>query len=101
MIYVYFFIQSLTKLSRNSVRFENSSGNWLSDGLNPVRFYLTVRDMTCMQLLMNHTQMDNGHCYSPFLPTANSPLYTGGLFHCYMLDESISHFRGVGSNMSL
>ena len=50
---------------------------------------------------MNHTQMDNGHCYSPFLPTANSPLYTGGLFHCYMLDESISHFRGVGSNMSL
>ena len=22
--------------------------------------------------------------------------YTGGLFHCYMLDESICHFRGVG-----
>ena len=26
-----------------------------------------------------------------------NPLYTGGLFHCYMLDESICHFRGVGS----
>ena len=24
-------------------------------------------------------------------------LYTGGLFHCYMLGESICHFRGVGS----
>ena len=24
-----------------------------------------------------------------------NPLYTGGLFHCYTLDESISHFRGV------
>ena len=30
------------KLSRNSVRFENSSGNRLSDRLNFVRFYLTV-----------------------------------------------------------
>ena len=29
-------------LSKNSVRFENSSGNWLSDGLKSVRFYLTV-----------------------------------------------------------
>ena len=26
-----------------------------------------------------------------------NPLYTGGLFHCYTLDESICHFRGVGS----
>ena len=26
-----------------------------------------------------------------------NPLHTGGLFHCYMLDESICHFRGVGS----
>ena len=29
------------------------------------------------------------------------PLYTGGHFHCYMLDESICHFRGVGSVLSL
>ena len=33
-----FFIKSLLNLSRNSVRFENCSGNWLSDGLNSVRF---------------------------------------------------------------
>ena len=24
-----------------------------------------------------------------------NPLYTGGLFHCYMLDESICNIRGV------
>ena len=30
-----------------------------------------------------------------------NPLYTGGLFHCYMLDESICHFRGVWSILSL
>ena len=24
-----------------------------------------------------------------------NPLYTSGLFHCSMLDESIGHFRGV------
>ena len=24
-------------------------------------------------------------------------VYNGGLFHCYILDESISHFKGVGS----
>ena len=29
------------------------------------------------------------------------PLYTGGLFHCHMLDESICHFRGVGTILSL
>ena len=28
-------------------------------------------------------------------------LYTGRLFHCYMFDESICHFRGVGSILSL
>ena len=27
--------------------------------------------------------------------TVINPLYTGGLFHCYMLDESICRFRGV------
>ena len=30
------------------------------------------------------------------LPNFN-PVYTGGLFHCYMLDESICHFRAVRS----
>ena len=29
-----------------------------------------------------------------------NPLYSSGLFHCYMLDESICHFRGVGSILS-
>ena len=26
-----------------------------------------------------------------------NPLYTDGLFHCYMLEEFICHFRGVRS----
>ena len=30
-----------------------------------------------------------------------NPLYTGGLFDCCMLDESICHFRGIGSILSL
>ena len=30
-----------------------------------------------------------------------NPLYTGGLFHCYILDESIFHFRDVGSFLSI
>ena len=30
-----------------------------------------------------------------------NPLYTVGLFHCCMLDESIRHLRGVGSILSL
>ena len=29
-----------------------------------------------------------------------NPLYTDGLVHCYMLDEFICHFRGVGSILS-
>ena len=28
-------------------------------------------------------------------------LYSGRLFHCYMLDESICHFRGIQSILSL
>ena len=48
MIYIYFFITSLINLSRNSVRFENSSGNRLSDRLNSVRFYLIEWGMACM-----------------------------------------------------
>ena len=30
-----------------------------------------------------------------------NPLYTDGLFHYYMLDESICHLRGVKSILSL
>ena len=30
-----------------------------------------------------------------------NPLDTSGLFHCYMLDESICYFRGVRSILSL
>ena len=30
-----------------------------------------------------------------------NPLYTGGVFHCYMSDESIFHLKGVGSILSL
>ena len=38
--------------------------------------------------------------YKIFVNIADSdeivnPLYTGGLFHCYILDKSICHFRGV------
>ena len=33
--------------------------------------------------------------------SAVNPLYTGRLFHCYMLDESLCHFRGVRSTLSL
>ena len=51
VIYVYFFITSLINLSGNYVRFENSSGNWLSEGLKSVRFYLTVWDMACMVII--------------------------------------------------
>ena len=31
--------------------------------------------------------------YMKVSKTYTNPLYTGGLFHCYMLDESICHFR--------
>ena len=29
-----------------------------------------------------------------------NPVCTGGLFHCYMVDEPICHVRGVGSILS-
>ena len=35
-----------------------------------------------------------------FLTVLNA-LYTGGFFHCYMLNESIWHFMSVGSTLSL
>ena len=50
MIYVYFFIKCVVKLSENSVRFEKSYGNCFLDGPNSVRFYLTVGDMACMEM---------------------------------------------------
>ena len=43
-MYVYFFIKCVVRWSENSVRFEKFYGNWLPDGLNSVRFYLTVLD---------------------------------------------------------
>ena len=30
-----------------------------------------------------------------------NPLFTGGLFHCYMVVESICHFKGIGSILLL
>ena len=30
-----------------------------------------------------------------------NPLYTGGLFQCYMMEEPIFHFRDVGSFLLL
>ena len=30
-----------------------------------------------------------------------NPMYTGGFFHCYIMDESICHFMGVGSILSV
>ena len=33
----------------------------------------------------------------PCLVTVRYPLYAGGLFQCYILEESVCHFRGVGS----
>ena len=43
--------------------------------------------------------MDKEHL--PIKRSTLNPFYTGGLFHCYMLDESICHFRVVGSILSL
>ena len=42
-MYIYFFIKSVLRWSENSVRFENSYGNWLPNGPNSVRFHLSVR----------------------------------------------------------
>ena len=30
-----------------------------------------------------------------------NPSYTGGLFYCYIMDESNCHFMGIGSLLSL
>ena len=40
---------------------------------------------------------------TPFFQLASflNTLYIAGLFHCYVLDESICHFRDVWSTLSL
>ena len=48
MRFVYFFLKCVVRWSEKSVRFEKSYGNWLPDGPNSIRFYLTVWDMACM-----------------------------------------------------
>ena len=53
MIYAYFFIKRVVRWSENSVRFEKSYGNWLPDGPNSGRFYLTVLIMACMYVLVS------------------------------------------------
>ena len=45
--------------------------------------------MTCYLLSWTTKIYQNG--------SSLNPVYTGGLFHCYMLDEFICHFRSVGS----
>ena len=67
MIDIYFFIKSLINLSRNSVRFENSSGNWFSDRLNSVRFYLTVWGMACMETNLPPYFIQFSHWVVPML----------------------------------
>ena len=44
-----------------------------------------------LQSLINHTCSGRA---------GTNPLNTGGLFHCYMSEESICYFRGVGSILS-
>ena len=44
----------------------------------------------------------DGLCYATMaFPVYFNPLYSGGLFHCYMLDKFICHLRGVRSILSL
>ena len=49
--------QNVVRWSENSVRFKKSYGNWLPDGPNSVRFYLTVCDMACMYTISGHAKM--------------------------------------------
>ena len=64
------------------------------------------------KLYTNHEVKADVHsfmeCYSVFsfvplfsLGSCFNLLYTGRLFHCYMLVESFCHFRGVGSVLTL
>ena len=38
--------------------------------------------------------------HNPAKKGSINPLYTGGLYHRYMLDESIFHLRGIKSILS-
>ena len=49
-------------------------------------------------LTLIRLQSDLGlHCLFKLLCCSLNPLYAGGLFYCYMLDEAICHFRDIGS----
>ena len=45
--------------------------------------------LTCQMLVCNLTHRHKGTLTGILL---TYPLYTGGIFHCYMLEESIRHF---------
>ena len=62
--------------------------------------------MVGLQLLDPSTPGTLMQSFLDWKPFANSadpinPLYTGGLFHCYMVDESNRHFMGVWSILSV
>ena len=67
--------------------------------------YIRGKDNYLMKIVVAPAK---ANCITIFiqLPLQNgtkyfNPLYTGRLFHCYMLDESICHFRGVWTIMLL
>ena len=47
MVYAYFFIKCVVRLSENSVRFVKSYGNCLPDGPNSVRFLSEIYISQC------------------------------------------------------
>ena len=57
------------------------------------------------KVISNTFTRSNSDMYFFYIPSnygsTLNPLYTGGLFHCYMLDKSICHFRGAGSMLLL
>ena len=59
-------------------------------------FAVRVETLLRREAKMNVTAASPGG-----VPSHHNPLYTGRLFHCYMLDQSICHFRYVGSILSL
>ena len=62
----------------------------------PSHMMLPVRENKLILLMIKSFVTQDTRKYCSF-----SPLYTGGLFHCCMLDKSICHFRGVESILSL
>ena len=55
----------------------------------------------CLNSDREKTKRFQKFCTKVYTMNLINPLYTGGLFHCYMLDESIYQFMGVGSILSL